>query len=76
MTFALCWAPFLYSVESAKQVLDRLFPFARGIFEVRINWLVVSSVIVELKFLVEFKLILFPINFTNTCTSNYKGQKG
>lgn len=35
VTFAVCWAPFLYSVESAKQVLHRLFPFARGIFEVQ-----------------------------------------
>jgi alpha-1,3-glucosyltransferase len=34
VTFAASWAPFLYSVDSVKQVVHRLFPFARGIFEV------------------------------------------
>lgn len=33
-TFVLCWLPFLSSVESALQVLHRLFPFARGLYEV------------------------------------------
>ena len=31
--FALCWLPFLTSLDQAKQVLHRLFPFARGLFE-------------------------------------------
>lgn len=46
-TFAVCWAPFLYSLESAKQVLHRLFPFARGVFEDKVAniWCSLSVVI-------------------------------
>ena len=29
------WLPFLSSVASAQQVLHRLFPFARGLYEVQ-----------------------------------------
>ena len=36
-TFALCWLPFLQDVPLATQVLNRLFPFARGLFEVFIT---------------------------------------
>ncbi|KAH7722777.1 ALG6alpha-1,3-glucosyltransferase precursor [Aphelenchoides avenae] len=32
-TFALLWLPFLFDVEQVKQVLHRLFPLARGVFE-------------------------------------------
>ena len=34
LTFALIWSPFLKSVESGLQVANRLFPFARGLYEV------------------------------------------
>lgn len=34
ITFILCWLPFLSSVDSALQVLNRLFPFSRGLYEV------------------------------------------
>lgn len=34
-TFAICWSPFLNSKESALQVVRRLFPFGRGLYEVR-----------------------------------------
>ncbi|XP_077236956.1 ALG6, ALG8 glycosyltransferase family [Tasmannia lanceolata] len=32
-TFALIWWPYLYSVESVMEVLSRLAPFGRGIYE-------------------------------------------
>lgn len=34
MAFSICWLPFLRSREQFTQVLHRLFPFARGLFEV------------------------------------------
>lgn len=34
LSFAICWLPFLSTTESALQVLNRLFPFARGLYEV------------------------------------------
>jgi len=33
-TFAVCWFPFLSSKELTFQVVHRMFPFARGLFEV------------------------------------------
>ncbi|XP_071952540.1 dolichyl pyrophosphate Man9GlcNAc2 alpha-1,3-glucosyltransferase-like [Antedon mediterranea] len=33
VSFLICWLPFLTSVESVLQVLHRLFPFARGLYE-------------------------------------------
>ncbi|KAJ3599880.1 hypothetical protein NHX12_033834 [Muraenolepis orangiensis] len=33
VTFALCWQPFLSDPEQALQVLRRVFPVARGLFE-------------------------------------------
>ncbi|CAL8309317.1 unnamed protein product [Lota lota] len=33
VTFALCWLPFLSDPEQALQVLRRIFPVARGLFE-------------------------------------------
>uniref|UniRef100_A0A8C1EKF7 Alpha-1,3-glucosyltransferase n=1 Tax=Cyprinus carpio carpio TaxID=630221 RepID=A0A8C1EKF7_CYPCA len=34
VTFALCWMPFLSDPKQPLQVLHRLFPFGRGLFEV------------------------------------------
>ncbi|WAR23270.1 ALG6-like protein [Mya arenaria] len=54
-TFATCWAPFLLDLDTAKQVLNRLFPFARGVFEVN------SSLVFFLfSFQVHEKSILIP----------------
>ena len=36
LTFVCCWMPFLTGADSILQVLHRLFPFARGLFEVRL----------------------------------------
>lgn len=46
-TFVFCWLPFLSSVESAIQVLHRLFPFARGLYEDKVAnvWCTLSLVI-------------------------------
>uniref|UniRef100_A0A665ULK0 Alpha-1,3-glucosyltransferase n=1 Tax=Echeneis naucrates TaxID=173247 RepID=A0A665ULK0_ECHNA len=35
VTFALCWLPFLSDPHQALQVVRRIFPVARGLFEVR-----------------------------------------
>lgn len=47
LTFAMCWAPFLYSLDSVKQVGHRLFPFARGIFEDKVSnvWCALSVIV-------------------------------
>lgn len=34
VTFALCWMPFLSDPKQPLQVLNRLFPVDRGLFEV------------------------------------------
>uniref|UniRef100_A0A8C2KTZ0 Alpha-1,3-glucosyltransferase n=1 Tax=Cyprinus carpio TaxID=7962 RepID=A0A8C2KTZ0_CYPCA len=34
VTFALCWMPFLSDPKQPLQVLHRLFPFGRGLFEI------------------------------------------
>lgn len=49
-TFVLCWLPFLSSVDSALQVLHRLFPFARGLYEDKVaNVWCSMSVVIKLK---------------------------
>lgn len=47
ITTGLCWFPFLYSKHSMLQVLHRLFPFARGVFEDKVSniWCSLSVVI-------------------------------
>ncbi|XP_065834097.1 dolichyl pyrophosphate Man9GlcNAc2 alpha-1,3-glucosyltransferase-like [Oscarella lobularis] len=52
LTFILCWLPFLGNVNSALQVVHRLFPVARGLFEDKVaNVWCSLSVIVKLKHL-------------------------
>lgn len=49
-TFAACWYPFIWSIPEILQVLHRLFPFARGIFEDKVaNIWCVLNVIFKLK---------------------------
>ncbi|XP_060078791.1 dolichyl pyrophosphate Man9GlcNAc2 alpha-1,3-glucosyltransferase-like [Ylistrum balloti] len=49
-TFAVCWAPFLSNKDSALQVLHRLFPFSRGLYEDKVaNVWCSLSVVVKLK---------------------------
>ncbi|KAM9976392.1 hypothetical protein ACTFIR_010233 [Dictyostelium discoideum] len=48
-TFILCWIPFL-SIEQASQVLFRLFPFARGLYEDKVaNFWCFISLIIKVK---------------------------
>jgi len=39
VTFALCWLPFLSDPSQALQVVRRIFPVARGLFEVQCKFL-------------------------------------
>lgn len=49
-TFVVCWLPFLWSLNDAGQVLHRLFPFARGIFEDKVaNIWCTLNVLVKLR---------------------------
>ena len=34
LSFSICWLPYLNSLTQILQVLHRLFPFNRGLFEV------------------------------------------
>ncbi|KAH3698058.1 dolichyl pyrophosphate Man9GlcNAc2 alpha-1,3-glucosyltransferase-like [Dreissena polymorpha] len=52
-TFTVCWVPFLTSVDLALQVLHRLFPFARGIFEDK-----VSNIWCSLSVLIKWKQVM------------------
>ncbi|KAK3278077.1 hypothetical protein CYMTET_13958, partial [Cymbomonas tetramitiformis] len=52
-TCAVCWWPFLSSWEVAAQVLHRLVPLARGVFEDHVaNFWCVSSVVIKWKQLI------------------------
>lgn len=44
VAFALIWAPWLRSVDHFKQLLHRLFPLARGVFEDKVSniWCIVN----------------------------------
>lgn len=43
-TFALIWAPWLRSIDHLKQLVHRLFPVARGVFEDKVSnvWCIVN----------------------------------
>ncbi len=46
-TMALVWLPFVGSVDSATQVVRRIFPFARGVFEDKVAnfWCTLNNVV-------------------------------
>ncbi|XP_032239978.2 dolichyl pyrophosphate Man9GlcNAc2 alpha-1,3-glucosyltransferase [Nematostella vectensis] len=49
-TFVVCWIPFLTSIPNFVQVIHRLFPFSRGLFEDKVsNLWCALSVLVKLK---------------------------
>lgn len=47
LTFAVLWSPWLGSIQSFLQVLHRIFPLARGVFEDKVSnvWCIVNVVI-------------------------------
>uniref|UniRef100_I1Q8A8 Alpha-1,3-glucosyltransferase n=2 Tax=Oryza glaberrima TaxID=4538 RepID=I1Q8A8_ORYGL len=57
-TFALVWWPFLHSYEAAMQVISRLAPFERGIYEDYVsNFWCSTSVLIKWKRLFAIKLL-------------------
>ncbi|XP_064605704.1 dolichyl pyrophosphate Man9GlcNAc2 alpha-1,3-glucosyltransferase-like isoform X2 [Liolophura sinensis] len=61
-TFAICWLPFLNNKESALQVLQRLFPFGRGLYEDK-----VANVWCSVTVLVKLKQILTVDSLIKLC---------
>jgi len=59
VTFILCWLPFLTGLPMILQVLHRLFPFARGIFEDKVAniWCTLSVLIKVKKVLSQTQII-------------------
>ncbi|XP_058956144.2 dolichyl pyrophosphate Man9GlcNAc2 alpha-1,3-glucosyltransferase [Pocillopora verrucosa] len=59
LTFVLCWLPFLTGLPMILQVLHRLFPFARGIFEDKVAniWCSISVLIKVKKILSQTQII-------------------
>nr|XP_020458449.1 dolichyl pyrophosphate Man9GlcNAc2 alpha-1,3-glucosyltransferase [Monopterus albus] len=53
MTFALCWLPFLSDPNQTLQVVRRIFPVARGLFEDK-----VANIWCSLNILIRFRSIL------------------
>ncbi|XP_018609718.1 dolichyl pyrophosphate Man9GlcNAc2 alpha-1,3-glucosyltransferase [Scleropages formosus] len=53
VSFALCWLPFLFDPQQTLQVIHRLFPMARGLFEDK-----VANVWCSLNILVKIKTLL------------------
>ncbi|KAJ9515793.1 hypothetical protein QJQ45_008688 [Haematococcus lacustris] len=53
LSFALIWSPWLTSVKDASQVIARIFPLRRGLFEDYVaNWWCASSVVFKWKQLI------------------------
>ncbi|XXG80071.1 hypothetical protein AAC387_Pa09g1017 [Persea americana] len=72
-TFALVWSPFLYSKEAVIQVLSRLAPFERGIYEDYVaNFWCSTSILIKWKRLfttVSLKLLSFSATFISILPS-------
>lgn len=71
LTFIICWAPFLTSVDDALQVLTRLFPFGRGLFEDKVaNFWCATSLIIKYKQLFD-QGVLIKLRYTIIYFSSY-----
>ena len=66
LTFAICWAPFLYyGKDVSLQVLHRLFPFSRGLFEDKVaNFWCSVSPILKVKAMDPSKVMSFSLGLT------------
>eukprot|EP00794_Sanderia_malayensis_P008061 gene8061-8924_t len=57
--FTLCWLPFLTDKSSALQVLHRIFPFARGLYEDKVaNFWCCISIVIKVKDILSQQRIL------------------
>jgi alpha-1,3-glucosyltransferase len=69
-TFLICWLPFLTSIGSIQQVLHRLFPFNRGLYEDKVaNLWCTISVLVKLKFILP-EPVLVQLSLWTTLIAN------
>uniref|UniRef100_A0A672LFW0 Alpha-1,3-glucosyltransferase n=1 Tax=Sinocyclocheilus grahami TaxID=75366 RepID=A0A672LFW0_SINGR len=60
VTFALCWMPFLFDPKQPLQVLHRLFPVGRGLFEDKVaNTWCSLNVLIKIKTLLSRETQLF-----------------
>jgi len=62
LSFAICWLPFLQDPSAALQVLSRLFPFNRGLYEDK-----VANVWCSLSVLIKLKEILSQKQLVSLC---------
>lgn len=63
-TFMVCWLPFIRSKESVLQVLHRVFPLARGLYEVmhrEFHKTLEVDIIIWLSVLIFLMLIVIPV---------------
>lgn len=64
--FSLCWMPFLTNLETALQVLHRLFPFDRGLFEDKVSniWCILDVLLKLKRKLAQEHLVLLSLAST------------
>eukprot|EP00775_Hariotina_reticulata_P013468 gene13468-13594_t len=59
VTFAICWSPWLYQLESAAEVARRIFPVKRGLYEDYLsNFWCTTSVVVKWKQLLSNQVLM------------------
>ncbi|XP_022109410.1 dolichyl pyrophosphate Man9GlcNAc2 alpha-1,3-glucosyltransferase-like isoform X2 [Acanthaster planci] len=68
-TFVLCWLPFLSDMDVFVQVLRRLFPFDRGLFEDKVSnfWCSISVIIKIKNILSQDALVKLCLATTGVC---------
>ncbi|KAL1444876.1 hypothetical protein MTO96_045348, partial [Rhipicephalus appendiculatus] len=70
-TFGACWAPYLGSPDRALQVVRRLFPLDRGLFEDKVaNIWCTLSIVVKLKSLYSPTALAFVSGLVTLCTAS------
>jgi len=66
VTFGICWAPFLSDFNQIAQVIQRLFPFSRGLYEDKVSnlWCSISPLIKLNNYLSQDAIIRLCIGMT------------